>query len=302
MFTTSASGNSKTRPLLLAGLAGLVLALGACGGKEPGEDAVATVDGYEITIAELNHELTEGGVQDTQDPAARRAAIEAIINRKLLAGMALDSELDRTPDFILKEQRLRDVLLADAAVQSLAPQGARFNEEDVDAFLETNLEQGRGRTVFAIEGLQFARPKKGEVMEQLGEAKSMGDIVRILRAADIEAQGGNLAWDSATMPTDLVRQLNQLPDGEPFLIPEGNRVVAGVIREKRNLPLEPGQSRKIAESAVEQQTVRARVMDWLEQARHSAEIQYGEGFAPDEPEDAPKTPASSAAADAARPT
>lgn len=281
MRNITGRGTIKRTPLLFSGLAGLLLTLGGCGSKEPGEDAVATVDGYEITLAELNNELAESGMQDTEDPAARQAALDAIINRKLLSGMAQETELDRTPDYILKEQRMRDVLLADAAVQSLAPPRNRTSKEEIDAFLQTNLAGGTARTVYAIDGLQFARPREAEVMDRLAAAATFEEIQQILSDEEIAARGGRLTWDSASMPTDLVRQMSQLPAGEPFLIPEGNGIVAGVIRDQRRLALDPAQSRMIAENAVAQQSVRTRIMDWLEQARHSAEIQYGDGFAPD---------------------
>ncbi len=268
-------------------LTGLALALGACGDKAPGEDAVAVVDGYEITSAELNHELAEGGVQDAENPSVRQAALEAIINRKLLAGMASEGELDRTPDFILKEQRMRDVLLADAAVQSLSPAGGRANGEEVDAYIATNLSNGTARTAYAIQALQFNRPRQAEVMDRLEAAATFDAVQQVLEQADVEVRGGNLTWDSATMPTDLVRQIEQLGEGEPFIIPEGNSMVAGVVRAKRTLPLDRAQARTIAEAAVSQQTVRTRVVDWLEQARHSAEIQYGEGFAAPAASDTP---------------
>ena len=283
----------KINPLALAGLAAVALTLGACNGKEPGEDSVATVDGYEITTAELNHELAQSGAQDMQDPAVRQAALEAIINRKLLASMAQENELDRTPDYILKEQRMRDVLLADAAVESLAPEGSRSKEEEVDAFIATNLSQGSARTVYAIEGLQFIRPRKSDVWDKLAASTSMAEIRGILESADIEAQGGNVAWDSASLPTDVVRRLNMLKEGEPFLIPDGNGVFAGVVLGTRSQPLEPRQARMIAEAAVGQQTMRKRVMDWLEQVRHTAKVQYGEGFGP---EDAAEKPAAGAEA------
>jgi len=276
---------------MLASLACLTFLLSACDEQAPGEDTAATVGGYEITLSELNQELAQSGVQDTENPAIRKAALEAIINRKLLAQMAQENELDRTPDYILKEQRMRDVLLAEAAVQSLSPQSGRSGNADVDAFLETNLSQGSARTVYAIEGLQFARPRQAAILAQLGAAASFEEVQRVLADADIASRGGNLTWDSATMPTDLVKQLAALPNGEPFLIPQGDGMVAGVIRDKRVLPLEPAQARAIAEAAVSQQTVRTRIMDWLEQARHGAEIEYGEGFAPDTTAGAAPTPA-----------
>ena len=283
------------KPLLLAGLAGTILALAACDSKKPGEDSVATVDGYEVTISELNHELAESGVRDTADPAARRAALQAIINRKLLAKLAQDGELDRTPDFILREQRMQDLLLADAAVQSLAPKDSGGDVEAINSYLKTNLGGGRERTIYAIDGLQFARPDRQDVMDKLTSAHTLEQIRSALRSASIIPQGAKFNWDSAALPTELVSQLNRLPGGEPFLIPQGNNVVAGVILAKQAQPIDPQQARRIAEAAVGQQTIQARVADWLQQARGSATIEYADGFAPDAADTASPRPASPAA-------
>jgi len=271
----------KTNPLLLPGLAGLCLALAACGSKEPGEDSVATVDGYEITNSEIDHELAERGAADSQNPAVRRAALEAIINRKLLTAMAEENELDRTPDYILREQRMRELLLSQAAIESLSPQGARSDPEDVQDFLQNNLAQGRERTMFLVDGLQFPTPRDARVVDRLQAAKTIEQIRTVLSGEGIEAQSAQLTWDSAAMPSDLVRQINSLPASEPFLIPQDNLMVAGVVRDKRSVQLTAEQSRTLAESAVAQQTVRKRINDWLEQARFSAEIQYAEGSSPE---------------------
>ena len=285
----------RTNPLLLPGLVGLCLALAACGSKEPGEDSVATVNGYEITNSELDHELAERGAAGSQDPAVRKSALEAIINRKLMAAMAEENELDRTPDYILKEQRMRELLLAQAAVDSLSPQGARSDPAEVQDFLQNNLAQGRARTMFLVDGLQFPLPRDARVVDRLEGAKTFEQLRAVLNAENIDAQTARLTWDSAAMPSDLVRQINSLPAGEPFLIPQDNLMVAGVVRDKRSVDLTPEQSRTLAQSAVAQQTVRKRVNDWLEQARFSAEIQYADGTSPE------ATPAEGEAADAAKP-
>lgn len=269
----------KTRALLFPGLAGMLLALAACGDKQPGEDAVATVNGYEITNAELNNEMAASGVTETADENARRAALQAIINRKLLSDMAAENDLDKTPEFILNQQRMREALLAEAAIRSLAPEGSRARREDVDNYVKNNL--AGGRTIYAIQGLQFPTPSKPGVMDKLGAAHSFEEVQAVLRDNGIEAQSGQMTWDSAAMPSELVQRINALPDGEPFIIPQANGMVAGVIREKRNVPLDANQSRDLAENAVAQQTVRTRVSDWLEQARHNATINYSDGYAPE---------------------
>ena len=294
----------KFNQLLIPGLAGAMLTLAACNGKKPGEDSVATVDGYEITLPELKQELSESGVQDTDDPVARRAALQAIINRKLLSQLAEKNELDRTPDYILKEQRMHDVLLADAAVKSLAPESSRSNKQQIDAFLNDNLGGGTARTLYAVDALQFQRPSKPEIMNKLQTSKSLEEIVQILRDAKIQPQAGRLTWDSANMPTELVSQINKLPGSEPFLIPEGNGIVAGVIRDRRQVPIDPKQARALAQAAVSQQTIRTRVTDWLQQSRNSAKINYSEGYAPTASPAASGSPrpAASSAVNAPNPT
>lgn len=270
--------------------AGALLSLSACGNKEPGEDAAATVNGHEITIAEINAELAERGAVNAEDPNIREAALQAVINRKLLADFATGSDLDRTPEFILKEQRMRELLLADAAMRTLSPETSREDEQAIEDFLATNL-AGNQRTMYLIEGMAFARPEPA-VVERLGNASSLEQIRAIIAEANIEAEGGNLTWDSAQLPTDLVRRLNALPAGEPFIMPQGAGVIAGIVRETRQVPVDPAQSRNIAAEVVSRQGAAGRVNTWLEEARSSAEIAYGEGFGSDaatgaDPETAP---------------
>src|SRR4029079_16187186 len=72
-------------------------------GSEPTGQVVATVNGQEITLRELNAEL--GAAPPPIDPkaakAAEQAALRSIIGRKVLAGAAREQGLDKTPDFAL---------------------------------------------------------------------------------------------------------------------------------------------------------------------------------------------------------
>src|SRR5688500_6823890 len=96
--------SKRTRAAALALVAGLTLA--ACDrGKEPSGQVVATVDGQEVTIRELRAEL---GNLSFATPAERKAgeqaALQAIVNRKLLAKASEDQKLDKSPEFALQKQ------------------------------------------------------------------------------------------------------------------------------------------------------------------------------------------------------
>jgi len=271
-----------TRPVRVIPILGAcLLSLASCSGKEPGADAVATVDGYEITTAELNHELAQQGAANAQDPAAVRAALEAIVNRKLLAGLAEDRELDRTPDIILAEQRLREQLLANAAIRVLAPAGRAPDSKEVASFVAHLEEVGRERTMFQIEALRFAVPSDQAVMQSLEQAQTFEAVAQALEKAKVPAQASNMAWDSLAMPSELVRRLNALPEGEPFVIAQPDGALAGVIRQKQSQALTTQQARELGNAAVGQQAVTRAVGEWLQGARASAKIIYSEEYGPE---------------------
>lgn len=263
-------------------LGACLLSLPSCSSKEPGKDAVAIVDGYEITTAELNHELAQQGIAGAEDPAATRAAVEAIINRKLLVALAEERELDRTPEVILAEQRLREQLLANAAIRALVPAGKAPDPKEVGTFLAKMQEAGNQRTVYRIQALRFAVPSDQTVLQSLEQAKTLKAVAETLEKADVKMQGGDLTWDSAAMPNELVRQLESLPEGEPFVIAQPEGALAGVIRQKQRQAMTPEQVRELANAAVGQQSITRTVGEWLQGARAAAEINYTEGFGPSE--------------------
>ena len=266
--------------ILLPALAACLLSLAGCGSKQPGDDAVATVNGYEITLAELNSELTAQGVQNLDDPQVRKAALQAIINRKLLMGLAEERELDRTPEFILREQRMRDQMLAEAAIQYLAPAGGAPDSKAINDFIENAKASGE-RTLYQIDALRLASRPEPAVMKALEGATTFAEIQRIVLEAKVPTQGGQMTWDSTVIPADLTRQLNALPPNEPFVMAEQNSVLAGVIRDKVRQPLDATQTRNMAEAMVGQQTIRNRVGTWLQEARSSAEIEYSDNYDPE---------------------
>src|SRR3954471_12848854 len=90
---------SRHRGWLLAAIGAAALVAG-CHSKPTGQ-VVATVDGDEITLTELNAELATMQVPANADKKqVQNAALERIIERKLLAGAARQDGIDQNPEFI----------------------------------------------------------------------------------------------------------------------------------------------------------------------------------------------------------
>lgn len=136
-----------------AALAAPALLIGACDRAPPTGQVVATVNGVEITLAELNAEGRARQWTIGTDRAQRDVALADLIKRKLLVQAATASGVQRTPDFILAERRLREVLLAqylldtELAEQSRRP-GADTDPAAADRLLGAIIaREARGATV-----------------------------------------------------------------------------------------------------------------------------------------------------------
>lgn len=85
------SPNVPRAPRLLCAALVLLAAAGlsACGDKEkkPGQ-SLASVNGKEITILQLNEELQRAGVQSAQQANASKQLLESLIDRQLLQNEA----------------------------------------------------------------------------------------------------------------------------------------------------------------------------------------------------------------------
>lgn len=107
------------RALFVNGLLlGAALFVSGCGKNSSTEGAlgkgqvIASVNGDDITIFELNAELQ--GVTLPSGEARKKieqAALQRIIDRKILAGIARERKLDKTPQYLIQTRRADDMLL-----------------------------------------------------------------------------------------------------------------------------------------------------------------------------------------------
>src|SRR3546814_15478049 len=83
------------------------LALSGCGKEATGQVA-AVVNGEEITLQEINAELGSRPIPEGVDKKViQQAALQRLVERRLLAPAARDDELDNTPSHPIPEQKVR---------------------------------------------------------------------------------------------------------------------------------------------------------------------------------------------------
>src|SRR6476619_3536077 len=91
----------------------LIPALLSCGSSSGarGSQVVATVNGHEITVTQLNRALENAGVREIS-ATTRKRAIESLATEELLVQAALQNDIDRDAGFVQALEQARRKLLS----------------------------------------------------------------------------------------------------------------------------------------------------------------------------------------------
>lgn len=286
---------SRRRGWLLVAVGAASLVAGCH--KAPTGQVVATVDGNEITLTELNAELGTMQIPPNADKKmVQNAALERIVERKLLANAARQEGIDQNPEYIVRRQQLEDALLVQLLAKKIAGGVKSPGASVVDKYMADNSNMFAGRAIYTVDQIQFDTPKRPDAIKQLAGAHTMDDVVKVLDSNGIKYQRGNAQMDSAAVPAPMMAQILKVPAGEPFVVPMGAKVAVSVITGNKPAPQTGDAVRPFAVNAVKNAELGKLLQDRLAAEKAKAKIQYQPGFsAPPAPGAAPK-PAGSAPA------
>lgn len=274
---------------MVAGLLALAVLAGC--DKAPEGQVVAVVNGEEITMQELNAELgnaelPEGAAQDEM----RNAALDNVVNRRLLAEVARESGIDSSPEYVMRKRQLEEALL----VQMLAQQTSRNLKQptaaEINEFVSSNPQMFANRTFYAVDQIRFQTPANNNYIAALEPAKSMAEVVATLNRLGIRFERGNVQIDSASLPADMYRQVSSVGTREPFVVPGPSGVTVSQILETRAAPVPQNQVNAVATNMLQQLEVAKQLDARIKAAKAEAGIDYQDGFA------APKTTAANGGA------
>jgi EpsD family peptidyl-prolyl cis-trans isomerase len=270
------------RAFRIACLVGVVLVAGCQ--KEATGQVAAVVNGEEITLQEVNAELSSmqlpQGVDKTQ---AQKAALQRIVDRRLLAQAARDDGLDKTPEFLIRRRQLEDALLVQLLSQRVGRSVAVPDAKAIDAFAERNPALFSGRTIFTVDRIQFAAPADTAKLKALQGDHSMDAVASRLRQLGIEFSRDAGQLDSARLGQERLNQIRSLPPGEPFVLAENGVVTVAVITGSKPQPIEGDQARPAAVQLLRNQSLSAAMQQRLEAQKGKAKIEYQDSFSPPAP-------------------
>lgn len=261
----------------------LLLGLVACGKENaPTGQVVATVDGEEITTAELNAELN--GVQ-AKDPAQQkllqRQALQSIVNRMLLAKAVEDQNLDDTPAAALAERRAEQFAKIALLEQSIRAKVPKVSREEAEEFVNDNPQMFANRKIFMVEQITVPSPPKA-LIDALRPINTMTEVQAELAKYKVPNRIAFGVIDAITMRPDAAKQIAALPADAVFILPDNNAIRINKVRETQTQPVTGADAINIATEMLRSQRAERQISEEVARVLKagSKSVTYNDQFKP----------------------
>lgn len=270
--------------LLCAGLVLLAAAgLSACGNKEkkPGQ-ALASVNGEEITVLQLNEEMQRANVQAPQQEAASKQLLESLIDRQLLQNEAAKDKTDRDPKVVQAIERAKALIIAQAYMQKRIGTIARPTKQEVEEYFHKNPQFFSERKQFDMRELVIASADMNDQLKAaMDSAKTLDDVAAWLDTHKVKYARTQLSRTSADLAPELSAKLLSMPKGQLFIIREGDRTLLISLADIRDNPVTLAQAAPQIEQFLFNKKNKDAADAELKRLRATAKIEYlGKDAAP----------------------
>ncbi|MES3020119.1 MAG: EpsD family peptidyl-prolyl cis-trans isomerase [Pseudomonadota bacterium] len=226
------------------------LALGGCGERErKAGQALASVNGTEITVLQLNEELALAGVPATRQEAASKQLLEALIERQLLQHEAAREKLERDPKVMQAIERAKALIVAQAWLQKRIGQVARPTKAEVQEYYLKHPQFFSNRTQFDLKQLVLATADLDAPLKRAADAaSSLDEVAAWMETHKVRFARGQVSRTSSDLPPELAAKLAGMPKGQLFIIKEGERSMLITVVDTREAPV----SLEVASGQIEQ--------------------------------------------------
>lgn len=263
--------------LLCAALVLLAAAgLSACGDKDkkPGQ-SLASVNGKEITILQLNEELQRAGVQSSQQAAASKQLLESLIDRQLLQNEAEKEKVDRDPKVMQAIERAKALIVAQAYMQKRIGAAVRPSKPEVEAYFTQNPQFFTQRKQFDMRQLILPTSAlNDELKAVIDGAKSLEDVAQWLDGHKVAYARSQVSRTSADLAPELSSKLASMAKGQLFIVREGERSLLVSLADVKDSPVGLDAATPQIEQFLANKKSKDAADAELKRLRTSAKIEY----------------------------
>jgi peptidyl-prolyl cis-trans isomerase C len=266
---------SRLHPVCLLLLAALLCACGPKPSDAPPGQALASVNGVEITALQLNEELARAGVGAVERDAASKQLLQALIDRQLLQSEAAREKLDRDPKVMQAIDRARALIVAQAWLQKHIGNLAHPTSADIESYFYAHPAFFGSRKQFTMDQLQLPPAAlTASLKKVIDNARSLDDVTEALAASKAQAARSRVTRSTADLAPALANRLLAMRKGQVFAVQERNRALVIALVDVQEAPVTLAMARPQIEQFLFKQRQKESAAAEVARLRADAKIEY----------------------------
>jgi EpsD family peptidyl-prolyl cis-trans isomerase len=256
------------------------LILLGCRQGEPAGQVVASVNGEEITIPELNAEARARGLTIGDNPELGRSLLGELVDRKLLAQEARKQKLDRTPDYLLARRRADEILLSQELLSASGDEAREITPDELAVVRKSNPRTFDERVMVQVDQITISSRIAPQMSRAIESAKSLDSVASLLSARRIPFSRRLELWDSASISPETTQRLVASKGAGIVVLPGPQGTVAAHVEFVASAPTPAAEQNQVARELLQSQREQQLAQSLLQRAKASATIRYQARFAP----------------------
>jgi EpsD family peptidyl-prolyl cis-trans isomerase len=294
-------GKQVARPSLAAcviAISGLLLTGCNKPPEKPASQVAAKVNKQELTVHQVNFLLAQQrGLKPEQAEAARKQALERLIDQELAIQKAIEIELDRDPLVMQQVEAARRDIIARAYLERVGDGASKPTEAQIHKYYTDNPALFAERRVYQFQEwiVELAPDQLDEVSAKARSSKVMNEFTDYLRARNFKFQFNQAVRASEQLPLNSLANFAKMNDGETLIQTKPTGLQVLTLVSSRREPVELARVTPAIEQFLMNEHKGRIIADDLKALRMAAAVRYVGSFG-DATEGASGAPASIAPA------
>ncbi|MES2205211.1 MAG: EpsD family peptidyl-prolyl cis-trans isomerase [Pseudomonadota bacterium] len=194
--------------------------------------AIAKVNGQEITVHQLNQELAR------LPGANEKQVLELLINRQLVINAAIENKLDRDAAVMQSMERAKSEVLTQAYLQNKLSTLAKPSTVEIEDFYTKHPEFFGQRKLFETKEIVLAKKDMTDALKKDIElSNNVDDIKAQLDKKGIKYVARQLSRTTMDIPLEMASKWQVLQRGDKIFLADGNYATVVLINEIKDSPV-----------------------------------------------------------------
>lgn len=248
--------------------------------KKPGQ-ALASVNGQEITTLQLNDEIRRAGVRADQYEDASKKLLESLIARQLIVDEAIRNKLDRTPEVMQARERANAQIIAQAYLQGIVNKVAKPSQAEVDEYYQKHPEYFAQRKQFDLTVVRIAsKDFSKELKAIIDSAKSLDEVTAWLDKRNVQYFRNLTSRNTSDLPSEMMAMMLEKGKNHIFIINEQENSLLISINTIKDNPITAVAAAPQIERYLTNQKYKQATDAEIDRLRSAAKIEYLNAKAP----------------------